>query len=147
MKVVNSTYKFSFIVPDDFTEISHDEYERYHIDTDATLHVFVKYFDGGVHSISINRDANVKDEEDFVGLVNLNLENLEKVGMHIKEHIHHYNKRARIDTVYSIFKGLKFVTYFTVIHQMMIASSIEIEEINDEYDQILSALFESIEEF
>ena len=146
MEIVNQEYKFSFIIPDEYHEIPKGDYLYYHIDS-STLHVFTKMDDLGIpQTISINRDEEANNEEEYLKLVDLNLENLAKIGMLVEEHIHHRNKRARIDIVYCSFRGLKFVTYFTTIHRIVIASSINIKEINDEDDNTLAALFESIVE-
>ena len=146
MKIINEQYKFSFIIPDDYKELNRNDYFKYHIHGN-TLHVFIKSDDPLPRTISINRDTNVKDENDYLKLVSLNIENLEKMGMHVTNHIHQNSGRARVDIVYTNFKTIHFVTYFTVIHNVMIASSIEINEINDEHDQVLASLFDSIEEF
>lgn len=145
MKVYNEKYHFSFEIPDDFEEIAHEDYPRYHIDP-TTLNIFIKYENDIPHTISLNRDDDVKDEKNYMDLVLLNLKNMEKMGMTVTDHIHQTLNSRRVDIVYSSFKRLKFVTYFTVVRQMMIACSVEIKEINDENDQILTKLFETIQE-
>lgn len=144
MTVYNKEFKFSFEIPDEFEEIQKDDYSNYHLDEASTLHVFLKTKEFLPTTISINRDDFAHNEEEYVSLVGLNLANIEKMGLRIKEHTHYSYKGRRIDIVYSSFKRIKYATYFTVVNELMIASSIEIKEINDKNDQILNALFESI---
>lgn len=65
--------------------------------------------------------------------------------MKVTQHLHHYKGNRRVDILYSNFKTLKYVTYFTTINGTMIACSIEIKGINDAEDKIVAALFDSIE--
>ena len=146
MEVINKKYGFRFEIPDDFVEIQEEDYEKYNFDLDSTVGVFVKLENGIPVSISINRDAEARNEKEYLDLISLNLSNMETMEMIVDQHIHHVNKHGRVDTIYSSFRGLKFATYFTVIHKIMIACSIEVHEINDEHDKIVAALFESIAE-
>ena len=146
MLVINQEYKFKFVIPDEYQEIGKDKYQEYGID-DSTLHVFVKMVNSLPHTISINRDDTVKDENDYLSLINLNTENMTLMGMKVGNTMTKYINNRRIDIVTSSYKGLKFVTYFTVIHKMMIASSVEIDEKDSEDEKTLAALFASIEEF
>ena len=75
MRIYNEDYKFSFVVPDDFKEISYDDYEKYNI-SPYTLHVFVRLVKKEVQVITLTRDDEVKDEKDYESLVNLNLQNM-----------------------------------------------------------------------
>lgn len=146
MLVINQEYKFKFVIPDEYQEIGKDKYQEYGID-DSTLHVFVKMVNSLPHTISINRDDTVEDENDYLSLINLNTENMTLMGMKVGNTMTKYINNRRIDIVTSSYKGLKFVTYFTVIHKMMIASSVEIDEKDSEDEKTLAALFASIEEF
>lgn len=146
MLVINQEYKFKFVIPDEYQEIGKDKYQEYGID-DSTLHVFVKMVNSLPHTISINRDDTVEDENDYLSLINLNTENMTLMGMKVGNTMTKYINNRRIDIVASSYKGLKFVTYFTVIHKMMIASSVEIDEKDSEDEKTLAALFASIEEF
>lgn len=146
MLVINQEYKFKFIIPDEYQEIGKDKYQEYGID-DSTLHVFVKIVNSLPHTISINRDDTVEDENDYLSLINLNTENMTLMGMKVGNTMTKYINNRRIDIVTSSYKGLKFATYFTVIHKMMIASSVEIDEKDSEDEKTLAALFASIEEF
>ena len=146
MEVINKKYGFKFEVPDDFEQIPEKDYQKYNFDLASTVAVFVKFERGVPTSISINRDDTVDNEKDYLDLVSLNIRNMEAMEMVVDQHIHTVNKIGRVDTIYSKFKGLKFVTYFTVVHKIMIACSIEVKEINDENDNIVAKLFESIEE-
>ncbi|MBR5997355.1 MAG: hypothetical protein IK028_04985 [Bacilli bacterium] len=144
MWIYNHELKFGFEIPDDFEEIEKKDYKKYHIH-EGTLNIFIK-FDGVIpHTISINRDDKAESEEEYNKLVWLNIENMEKIGMRVTQHLHHYKDGRRVDIIYSHFKKLKYVTYFTTINGTMIACSIEIKEINDAEDKIVAALFESIE--
>lgn len=145
MRVYNNELKFGFEIPDDFVEIAKEDYKKYHID-ESTLNIFIR--DDGranIHTISINRDDSVENEEDYIQLVWLNIKNMERMDMTVTQHLHHYKDNRRVDILYSNFKTLKYVTYFTTINGIMIACSIEIKEINDDEDKILAALFDSIE--
>ena len=146
MEVINKKYGFKFEIPDEFIEIPEKDYEKYNFDLATTINVFIKLEKGIPVSISINRDAEANSEKEYLDLVSLNLRNMEAMQMIVDQHIHTVNKIGRVDTIYSRFRGLRFATYFTVVHNIMIACSIEVKEINDQYDNILSALFESIEE-
>ena len=144
MRVYNNELKFSFEIPDDFVEIAKEDYKKYHID-ESTLNIFIKN-DGNanIHTISINRDDSVENEDDYIELVWLNIKNMERMSMKVTQHLHHYKDSRRVDIIYSNFKTLKYVTYFTTINDIMIACSIEIKEINDAEDKIVADLFESI---
>lgn len=146
MEVINKKYGFKFEVPDNFEEIPEKDYKKYNFDLNSTVAVFVKYEKGIPTSISINRDDTVDNEKDYLDLVALNIRNMEAMNMTVNQHIHIINKIGRVDIIYSRFKRLKYATYFTVIHNIMIACSIEVKEINDENDNIVAALFESIQE-
>lgn len=146
MKVINEEYKFSFEIPDGYEEICRDDYRKYHIDEMSTLNIFINYQDSIPRTISLNRDDEAKDEKEYLDLVHLNIQNMEDMDMHVVHHLHQTLNNRRVDIIYSNFKRLTYVTYFTVIRKMMVACSIEIEEINDENDQILEKMFESIEE-
>ena len=143
MWIYNHELKFGFEIPDDFEEIEQKDYEKYHIHP-GTLNIFVKFDDEGAHTISINEDDKADNEDEYMELVWLNIKNMEKSGMRVTQHLHHYKDNRRVDILYSHFKTLKYVTYFTTINGTMIACSIEIKEINDAEDKILAALFESI---
>ena len=146
MKVINNEYNFSFEIPDGFEEIAREDYSKYHINDGSTLNIFIKFDGDKPHTISLNRDEEANDEKEYMDLVLLNLQNMEKIGLHVTEHLHQTMNNRRVDIVYSHFKRIKYVTYFTVIRKMMVACSAEIQEINDENDQILEKMFESIEE-
>lgn len=143
MRIYNEDYKFSFVVPDDFKEISYDDYEKYNI-SPYTLHVFVRLVKKEVQVITLTRDDEVKDEKDYESLVNLNLQNMEKAGIEVNNHIHHLSGNRRIDIIYSEMNDLQFATYFTKIQTMLVACSIEIKEIGDERDQVLTEMFDSL---
>lgn len=146
MKVLNKEYKFSFEVPDEYKEISKNDYEKYHIDP-STLHVFVKMDGNTPRTISINRDDTFADEDDYLALIQLNATNMEKMEMKItnRSFMTTENKR-RIDKISSSFKGLKFCTYFTRIGNMLIAASVEVEADRDEHEVELYSIFASIRE-
>ena len=146
MLVINQEYRFSFEVPDEYDEIAREDYEKYHINP-GTLHVFIKLVRDMPKTISINRDDTVADEEDYLSLVKLNTENMAKMDMHIFEQKTIPNERYRVDVIYSTFKTLKFVTYFTVIHNLMIACSAEVSHPDDKSDKELAKMFASIKEF
>lgn len=145
MLITNQQYRFTFEIDDSYEEIPYSDYQKYLIDANTTLHIFIKY-DTLPHTISINRDDFVKDEKDYQDLVLLNFQNMEKMGMKIEQHIHFQTSTRRVDTIYSFFHGIRYVTYFTVVSKLMIACSTEVKEINDENDKVVSALFESIRE-
>ena len=68
--------------------------------------------------------------------------------MKIEQHIHNYLNNRRIDTVYlSYLRYKKYAVYFTVVSEIVIGCSVEINEINDENDKSIAELFASIEEF
>ena len=143
MKIFNDKLKFSFEIPDDFKEIAKEDYKKYHIDP-TTLNIFLKFDDNGPHTISINEDDKVNNEQEYIDLVWLNIKNMDKAGMRVTQHLHHYKDKRRVDILYSRYKGLKYVTYFTTVNNTLIACSIEIKEINDAEDRIVAALFDSI---
>ena len=145
MLIVNEQFHFSFEIPDEYEEIPQSDYLMYHIDKASTLHIFIKY-DTIPHTISINRDDFVEDEKDYEALVLLNFQNMERMNMKIEQHIHYQTSTRRVDTIYSRFAGIRYVTYFTTVHNLMIACSVEIQEINDENDKTVNALFESIKD-
>ena len=147
MLIHNQDYHFVFEIPDDYKEIPHEQYEEYNIASN-TLHVFVKIRENGTPtSISINLDAEVMDLEDYLSLIDENIDNMIDMGMEIGEHSSIVGKNnKRIDRVYSAFKKLHFVTYFTVVGGSMIAASVEINEVSDEQERELKSLFLSIEE-
>lgn len=145
MLIKNSKYGFSFVVPDDYNEIPKEKYREYNIDS-STLHVFVKLKDGEPYTISLNRDDSAENEQEYLELVDCNAKNMETLGMKIDERAFKTDGRARVDTFYSSFRGLRFATRFTVIRGIMVACSVEIKEKGDEQDRILAALYDSIEE-
>ena len=146
MKVINEEYKFSFEIPDGYEEICRDDYRKYHIDEVSTLNIFINYQDSIPRTISLNRDDEVKDEDDYVSLVLLNIENMGKMGLTVTSHLHHISNNRRIDIIYSHIKLIRYVTYMTTIRNMTVACSTEIKEINDENDQIIEKMFDSIKE-
>ncbi len=145
MKVVNQEYKFSFEIPDGYKEFAKEDYPRYRFDP-STLNILVKSEGPIPHTISLNRDVEVKDEDDYVSLVLLNIENMGKMGLTVTSHLHHISNNRRIDIIYSQIKLIKYVTYMTTIRNMVVACSTEIKEINDENDQIIEKMFDSIKE-
>ena len=145
MKVINEEYKFSFEIPDGYKEFAKEDYPKYRLDP-STLNILVKSEGPIPHSISLNRDVEVKDEDDYVSLVLLNIENMGKMGLIVTSHLHHISNNRRIDIIYSHIKLIKYVTYMTTIRNMTVACSTEIKEINDENDQIIEKMFDSIKE-
>ena len=145
MKVVNQEYNFCFEIPDGYKEFAKEDYPRYRFDP-STLNILVKSEGPIPHTISLNRDVEVKDEDDYVSLVLLNIENMGKMGLTVTSHLHHINNNRRIDIIYSQIKLIKYVTYMTTIRNMTVACSTEIKEINDESDQIIEKMFDSIKE-
>ena len=145
MLIRNEEYGFSFVVPDDYREIPKEKYGEYNIDS-STLHVFVKVKDNEPYTISLNRDDSVENEQEYSELLYCNAKNMETIGMKIEERTFKTDGRARVDTFYSRFRGLRFATRFTVIRGIMVACSVEIKEKGDENDLILAALYDSIEE-
>ena len=147
MEVVNKRYGFKYEVRDDFEQIPEEEYLSYNIDKNTTIGVFVKLEKNGtLTSISINRDADVEDEYDYLSLISLNMKNMEEIGMKIIKYSHHNNERARVDIIHSAFKGLEFVTYFTRVRHIMLACSVEASQIKDDEDNIIAEIFDSFEE-
>ena len=144
MWIYNPELNFGFDIPDDFEEIEKADYKKYHIH-EGTLNIFIRYNEDGIHTISINRDDKAANEDEYMELVWLNIKNMEEAGMRVTQHLHHYKDNRRVDTLYSEYKTLKYVTYFTTINGTVIACSIEIKEINDAEDKIVAALFDSIE--
>lgn len=64
MKIIDFDYNFTFDIPDDYKEIAKSDYYPYALD-ESTLHVFIKKVGEGIRTISINRDANFKDEDEY----------------------------------------------------------------------------------
>ena len=145
MKVINKEYKFSFEIPDGYEEICRDDYPKYRFDP-STLNILVKSEGPIPHTVSLNRDVEVKDEDDYVSLVLLNIENMGKMGLIVTSHLHHTSNNRRIDIIYSRIKLIRYVTYMTTIRNMVVACSTEIKEINDENDQTIEKMFDSIKE-
>ncbi|MBR4770451.1 MAG: hypothetical protein IK090_05935 [Clostridia bacterium] len=145
MQIVNKELGFTYDVPDDFKEIPKEKYKEYNIE-EGTLGVFVKLIDGVPFTISLNRDDDAPDEKTYKELVDENAFNMKRMGMTIIGRVERAGKRAKIDVLYSEFKGLRFVTYFTTICGIMVACSTEIKEKDDEFDKTVAALFESIKE-
>lgn len=147
MEIINKRYGFKYEGPDDYIYIGEEEYAKYNIDKDSTVGVFVKVEkDGSLTSLSINRDADVEDEYDYLSLISLNMENMEKVGMKIVQYSHHNNGRGRIDIIHSEFNGLAFITYFTRISKIMVACSVEASQIKDIENNVIVDMFDSFEE-
>ena len=145
MKVINEEYKFSFEIPDGYKEFAKEDYPKYRFDP-STLNILVKSEGVIPHTISLNRDVEAKDEDDYVSLVLLNIENMGKMGLIVTSHLHHISNNRRIDIIYSHIKLIRYVTYMTTIRNMTVACSTEIKEINDENDQIIEKMFDSIKE-
>ena len=145
MKVINEEYKFSFEIPDGYKEFAKEDYPKYRFDP-STLNILVKSEGPIPHTISLNRDVEVKDEDDYVSLVLLNIENMGKMGLAVTSHLHHISNNRRIDIIYSHIKLIRYVTYMTTIRNMTVACSTEIKEINDENDRIIEKMFDSIKE-
>ena len=145
MKVINEEYNFSFEIPDGYKEFAKEDYPKYRFDP-STLNILVKSEGVIPHTISLNRDVEAKDEDDYVSLVLLNIENMGKMGLIVTSHLHHISNNRRIDIIYSHIKLIKYVTYMTTIRNMTVACSTEIKEINDENDQIIEKMFDSIKE-
>ena len=68
------------------------------------------------------------------------------MGLTVTSHLHHISNNRRIDIIYSHIKLIRYVTYMTTIRNMVVACSTEIKEINDENDQIIEKMFDSIKE-
>ena len=120
MKVINNEFKYEFEIPDEFIEISKDDYSKYNIDLVSTLHVFFN----GRESISINRDDFVKNDDDFEELVNINIESMKKEGMMP------YSKKSLVTKsgrkyyeIESFYNTTFYNTYFLVVSGLMIAFS------------------------
>lgn len=145
MQIVNKELGFTYDVPDDYKEIPKEKYKEYNIE-EGTLGVFVKMIDGVPFTISLNRDDDAPDEKTYKELVAENAANMKRMGMTIVEQIEQTGGRAKIDVLYSEFKGLRFVTYFTTVCGIMIACSVEIKKKGDKSDVIVSDLFNSIKE-
>ena len=145
MKVINEEYKFSFEIPDGYKEFVKEDYPKYRIDP-STLNILVKSEDPIPHTISLNRDVEVKDEDDYVSLVLLNIENVGQMGLTVTSHLHHIGNNRRIYIIYSHIILIRYVTYMTTIRNIVVACSTEIKEINDENDQIIEKMFDSIKE-
>ena len=88
MKVINEEYKFSFEIPDGYKEFAKEDYPKYRLDP-STLNILVKSEGPIPHTISLNRDVEGKDEDDYVSLVLLNIENMGKMGLTVTSHLHH----------------------------------------------------------
>ena len=147
MRYTNTKYKFSYEIPEGFEVLDRSDYSRYHIDEVSTLEILIKYDDANTKSISINRDDTFESVKDYEDLIALNMANMKKMGMKIlsKERMDLTNGR-RLDRLYTAYHGLKYVTYFSNIRNVMIAASVEIIEPQDENEQNLLMLFSSIEE-
>ena len=63
MKVINQEYNFSFEIPDGYKEFAKEDYPKYRFDS-STLNILVKSEGHIPHTISLNRDVEVKDEND-----------------------------------------------------------------------------------
>ena len=147
MRFHNIKYRFSFLIPLGFEVLDRLDYPRYHIDEENTVEILINYQPRNTKSISINRDDTFKSVEEYEELINLNAKYMQETGMKVvfKETINLTNGR-RIDRLYSTFKSMKCVTYFTNIRDMMIAASVEINKPQDQNEQNLLMLFSSIEE-
>lgn len=147
MTFFNFDLMFYFDLPDYYEEISKSDYKEYGFDK-STLNVFItsrkhKPF----NSISINRDDEAKDEKEFEELVDLNIQNMTEIGFENFRLATYKNTNGRVDVLYSSFKTLKYVTYFTCVNGTVIASSAEIKEENDPNEKDLKGLFDSIRAF
>ena len=101
MKVINEEYKFSIDVPVDYKEISKEDYEEYNID-ESTLNVFIK-MDGMIpKTISINRDSNFSNLEEYHNLINLNILNKDDNGNRLNRGKIEIYRTNRGQTTYNI---------------------------------------------
>ena len=147
MTIINFDLNFTFEIPDDYEEITKKAYKEYNLDA-STLHVFIRASeDKPFNSISINRDADVKDEKEYEEIVDLNIDNMTKIGFENFSLVTYKSKNGRVDILYSSFKRIKYVTYFTCVNGTVIASSAEIKEKGDQNEKDLKGIFDSIETF
>ena len=145
MLIKNADYGFSLVVPDDYREMRKEDFRKFGADRN-TLYVFLKQEDGESLPIVLTLDAPAQSEKEYLKIVDANAEGMKLVGMTIDERVAETDGRARVDAIYSSFRGLRFSTRFTAIRGLTVAATVEIGEKDDESDRILSAIFDSFEE-
>lgn len=146
MKIINNDYGFSFDISDSYTEIKKSDYKKFHLE-ESTLHVFTKLEGKTPKSISIIRDDECPQDSQYLQLIQLNINNMQKMGMEIlnRSFITAENGR-RIDKTICVFKELKFCVYFTRVKNMLISASIVISADRDKNEAELYQIFASIKE-
>lgn len=145
-KMANEELRFSFYVPDDFDELPQEDYAKFDIHP-STLHLFMKLVHDKPYAIPISKHDKANSLVSYLTSIKVFLHDMEKAGFKVLQHIDQVLNNRRIDTIYSTLKNIKYATYFTLVHKTIITCSIEIDEINDENDKILTDVFGSIEEF
>lgn len=146
MKIINNDYGFSFEISDSYTEVKKEDYKKFHLD-ETTLHVFTKLEGKAPKSISINRDDECPQDSQYLQLIQLNINNMQKMGMEILNRSFITTESGRrIDKTICVFKDLKFCVYFTRVKKILISASIVIGADRDKNEAELYNIFASIKE-
>ncbi len=151
MLVKNYELKFSFEVNDDFSEIKSTSYEAFNV-APNTIHYFVKLDDEGNvgRVLSLCKDKKCTNEEEVLAVVKRNVEQMKKFGFDLifeNDFETHKNRKIYRRVFIDEEQEHAFVTYFTLIKGVLIASTTEITEFYDEYEEEMYEIFATIEEF
>ncbi len=151
MLIKNYELGFSFEISDDYSEIKESSYPAFNVGKN-TLHYFIQLDDAGEISkvFSICKDKKCENEETALNLVKANVDVMEKVGFKLisENDFETHLGRKIYRRVFEDEEGEHtFVTYFTVVHNTVIASTVEILDSYDEYEEEMYAVFVTINEF
>lgn len=149
MLIKNYELGFSFEISDDYSEIKEQSYKAFGVGP-GTLNYFVQLDDNGeVDKVfSICKDKVCINEEEIQKCIDKNIAAIEKTAFKCTDRSDfEINGRKIYRCVFVDAEAeLSYVTYFTLIHQTLVASTTQFLESYDEYEEEMFAIFASIEE-
>ncbi len=151
MLIKNYELKFSFEISDDYNEIKSTSYSAFEV-APNTLNYFVQLDDSGEISkvFSICKDKVCNNEEEIFAVIDNNVSLLKNAGFDLVEHNEfetHLGRRIYRRVFLDETQEHAFVTYFTLVHNTLIASTVELLDSYDEFEEELYAVFVTIKEF
>lgn len=118
---------FDFDIQEGYTLIEKNDYSKYGIDP-STLVIMIKENSLEPCTLSLNRDDEFEDEDDFLALIDLNGRNMEKLGMKVLSVDETTNNGKKMHVMKSMFRNLQFISLFFPIRNVLVCCSFEEDE-------------------
>lgn len=150
MLIKNYDLGFSFEISDEYSEIKELSYGAFGIDK-STLNYFVQLTEEGEidKTFSLCKDRVCINEEEVKECLLQNVNKIKKAGFELiyeNEFDTHTGRKVYRKVFVDEKKEVMFATYFTLINKTIVASTTQIIDFYDEYEEEMYAIFASIKE-